>query len=72
MTLRTINLSEELNNKLKKEVNTSALITNLLTEYYRKVDINALSLEELKKSLLIEELREEMNKRIEEIRNGNV
>lgn len=70
MTLRTINISEILNERLKKEENASRLISDLLNSYYNKTDLDCMSVGELQKLLKIEQIKEEMSKRIKEVENG--
>ena len=49
MATRYIYLSDELNNKLKKEDNVSALISQLLISNYNKDSFDNLSIDEIKK-----------------------
>lgn len=70
MALRTINISEQLNERLKREENASRLISDLLNSYYNKTDLDCMPIEELQKLLKIEQIKEEMNKRIQEVQNG--
>lgn len=70
MALRTINISETLNERLKKEENASRLVSDLLNQYYNKTDLDCMPIEELQKMLKIEQIKEEMNKRIQEVQNG--
>lgn len=69
MVNKTISLEHELNERLKQEENASALISNLLNDYYKNKHINSkISKEEEEIKKIEEELlrrKELLNKNIE-------
>ena len=69
MAQRYIYLSDELNAKLKKEENASALIQTLLVEHYKKVEFDNLSKEEIKKLIEVKKIEIEAIKKIEALEN---
>ena len=68
MAQRYIYLSDELNQKLKKEENASGLIQNLLMMHYSEDNIRMLSKEELDLLIKKEEAKQEYENKIKELR----
>ena len=71
MAQRYIYLSDELNNKLKEEENASALIQQLLTDYYEMEKTRQMTPEEIDKKIKILEIKLEAKKKISELEDAN-
>lgn len=67
MPTQVIYFKNEILLRLRKEENMSALISELLTEYFKKNDLNNMSVEELDKRIKIVELKEEAEKLEKEV-----
>jgi len=67
---RYIYIQDEIDEKLQKVVNKSKLVNELLTEYFRKIELDGLTDGELKKELAIAKLKKEFEAKQEKIRNG--
>jgi len=66
-TLKTLNLSIENVQKLKGEQNASALVDQLIKEYYNKTDVYKMNQEELREYIAREELRQEYENKVLEL-----
>ena len=67
---RYIYFNDVIDDKLRNVKNRSALINGLLEEYFKKEDIEQMTPQELRKAIKIEKLKESMEMKIKEIRNG--
>ena len=70
MPNQIIYLTDELYQKFKEEKNKSRLVCTLLNNHYSELDYSDKPIGELKKELLIIEVQEEAQKKIEEIKSG--
>lgn len=68
---RYIYFSDELDNQLKSVGNKSQLICKLLREYFRKIDLDQMSREELELFIKKEEITKEFTKKMEELNGDN-
>jgi len=68
--MKMITLDEDLIDKLKTKPNASQLINDLLIQFFEKDDIQQMGVEELKKFIAIEKLKEKHKAEIEAIENG--
>jgi len=65
---RYIYFSDEIDERLNKEVNKSALISRLLKEHYDKAEFLNMNAEELKTELAVRKLQKKTDAEIKEMR----
>lgn len=63
---------KEIARKADEEENLSALVVKLLRQHYGQTDLDKLSVEQIDKLIKIEEIKEEANKKAEEVLNASI
>lgn len=66
----TLNLEENIRNRLKEESNQSRLVNQLLREHYEVDRLKKKTVHELQKEMAIEQLRIDFETKVKEIENG--
>ena len=69
-TLKTFSIDADFNERLKNEENQSELINRLLSDYFKRKDLDDMTPEQIKTELKIIELQEKTDKKIKEMRQN--